>query len=281
MRAGFLYIMRHPLLPGLYALDWGMSLSTFYRELFPFLVARLWVDGRLGLSARAAAAALTMANYAGGMVGSAVTLAFASYPHKGRGVCIATLAYGACASAMGCSSALALGLVSVAACGATDAVGVTMRKTVVLLTTPDAMRGRASAGHSLAASSANAIGLLYVAAMGSAIGPGPTFVLGGVLTWAAVGLAVYRIPTIWTHTDDTATSSSTGLPPSGRGPRMSVGSPRAGELPTAACNASMASAPAGGDAPLEDQQPPAAAKPRGGQPRARLLDDDGALNMES
>jgi MFS family permease len=35
---GLAYIFRHPLLPGLYALDWGMTLFTFYRELFPFLI---------------------------------------------------------------------------------------------------------------------------------------------------------------------------------------------------------------------------------------------------
>ena len=30
---GVRYILNHPLLPGLYALDWGLTLFTFYREL--------------------------------------------------------------------------------------------------------------------------------------------------------------------------------------------------------------------------------------------------------
>jgi hypothetical protein len=198
---GLAYIFRHPLLPGLYALDWGMTLFTFYRELFPFLIESLWVDMRVGLSPRAAAAALTICNYVGGTAGSALTFAFANYPYKGRAVCIATLVYGLFASLLGVSSALIIALFTVCACGAADAVGMTMRKSVVMLTTPDAMRGRANAGHSLAANSANALGQIYVAALGSAIGTGPTLMLGGGLTWLAVGIAVTCFRTLWWYTD--------------------------------------------------------------------------------
>ena len=198
---GLSYIFRHPLLPGLYALDWGMTLFTFYRELFPFLIESLWVDMRLGMSPRAAAAALTIMNYVGGTAGSALTFAFANYPYKGRAVCIATVVYGLFAALLGVSSALLVALFTVCACGAADAVGMTMRKSVVLLTTPDAMRGRANAGHSLAANSANALGQIYVAALGSAIGAGPTLMLGGGLTWVAVGVTVACIRNLWWYTD--------------------------------------------------------------------------------
>ena len=173
---GVRYILNHPLLPGLYALDWGLTLFTFYRELvrldrshytlppplepalyrgalprmasptgsavarlcvvadaappchraraqFPYFVASLFTSARLGMSARQAAAALTIANYVGGTVGSSATLLFNAYPYKGRAVCLATLAYGAFAAAIGCSSLLPLGMAAVCLCGAFDAVG--------------------------------------------------------------------------------------------------------------------------------------------------------------
>ena len=38
MIEGVKYIASHPLLPGLYALDWGFTCVSFYRELFPMWV---------------------------------------------------------------------------------------------------------------------------------------------------------------------------------------------------------------------------------------------------
>lgn len=75
------------------------------------------------MSARQAAAALTIANYAGGTVGSSATLLFNAYPYKGRAVCLATLAYGAFAAAIGVSPLLPVGMAAVCLCGAFDAVG--------------------------------------------------------------------------------------------------------------------------------------------------------------
>jgi MFS family permease len=210
---GIRYILAHPLLPGLYALDWGLTLFTFYRELFPFFVAALFTRARLGLSARQAAAALTIANYVGGTIGSSLTLFFNSYKYKGRAVCYATLAYGAFAALVGVSPLLPVGMLFVSLCGATDAVGMTFRKTVVLLTTPDHLRGRAQAGHSLAANVANALGQMYVAAMGTAIGLPATMVLGGGLTWAAVGLAVWHIPKLWRDASSSTASDNAECTP--------------------------------------------------------------------
>ena len=177
-----------------------MTLFTFYRELFPLFVDRLFVESH-GLSPRAAAALLTTFNHGGGVAGSAVTLKLTT-KFKGRAVCIATLAYGIAVVLYGATPWLA-GLFAVALCGGTDAVGVTMRKSVVLLTTPDELRGRASSGHSLAANLAQ----VYVSAMAGAIGPGPTETCG-VLTWLSVALAVYKIPKIWRASDEEAAATA-------------------------------------------------------------------------
>jgi hypothetical protein len=199
---GLRYILSHPLLPGLYALDWGMTAVSYYRELFPLFVAELFTGGRLGLNARGAMSALTVANYLGGISGGVFTFTMAGMPHKGRLVMYATIAYGMTCLLFGATTLLTVGLAATALCGAADAVGATMRSTVVMMSTPDHMRGRARSGHSLAANAANSVGQIYVAAMAGWIGCGPTMLLGGVLTFGFTGLAVWRIPALMTYRDD-------------------------------------------------------------------------------
>ena len=69
------------------------------------------------------------------------------------------------------------------------------------------------AGHSLAANMANSLGQMYVAAMGTQLGLPATMALGGVLTWAAVGVAVWRIPKLWHYRDTSADGSGAGKAP--------------------------------------------------------------------
>mmetsp|Transcript_11169 Transcript_11169/g.22558 ORF Transcript_11169/g.22558 Transcript_11169/m.22558 type:complete len:308 (-) Transcript_11169:595-1518(-) len=53
MVEGIRYIIGHPLLPGLYALDWGFTAVSFYRELFPMWVGVWLTEGVItGLSSR-------------------------------------------------------------------------------------------------------------------------------------------------------------------------------------------------------------------------------------
>lgn len=111
----------------------------------------------------------------------------------------------------GASSFLVVGGIATFLCGAADAVGATMRSTVVMVTTPDHLRGRARSGHSLAANAANSVGQVYVAAMAGLVGCGETMVLGGGLTFLFTALAVWRIPALISFRDDQlsrATSSA-------------------------------------------------------------------------
>ena len=68
-----------------------------------------------------------------------------------------------------------------------------MRQTIVQLTTPDNMRGRASAAHSLAAMSANGIGKWEVGIMSDYIGAGNTMILGGVVSIFVVLIIWYAL----------------------------------------------------------------------------------------
>ena len=74
--------------------------------------------------------------------------------------------------------------------GATDSIGMTTRQTIVQLTTPDNMRGRAVSFHSLSAMTANNIGTLEVGFFSALIGADNTMVMGGIIGLIVV-IAIY------------------------------------------------------------------------------------------
>ena len=191
---GLMYVKSHPILPGLYLLDIGVTIVSFYRQLFPIFADQLFKGGR------AAVSALIWANSVGGLAGSFIVMFTRGYKAKGMLVLWATLLYGILLIAFGASTVLWTGMLVVAALGATDAVGMTSRQTLVQLTTPDNMRGRASAAHSLAAMSANGLGQAEVGFMSDLIGADRTMFLGGAISiivvfliwWLVKGVRQYR-----------------------------------------------------------------------------------------
>lgn len=191
---GLMYVKSHPILPGLYLLDVGVTIVSFYRQLFPIFADQLYKGGRGTTSL------LTWANSAGGLAGSLIVMFTRDYKAKGMLVLWATLFYGFLLIAFGATTVLWIGMIMVIFLGATDAVGMTSRQAIVQLTTPDNMRGRASAAHSLAAMSANGLGQAEVGFMSEQVGADQTMYIGGVISivvvfliwWLVKGVRQYR-----------------------------------------------------------------------------------------
>lgn len=201
---GFKFVKNHPILPGLYALDIGVTVVSFYREIMPLIVDKLFRQGPWAIGP------LSAANSLGGVAGSFLVLSLANYRSKGMLVLYATGTYALLLFAFGSIQYLDLntifiltvGSIIIAGLGATDAIGMTTRQTTVQLTTPDNMRGRAVSFHSFCAMGANNIGTFHVGFMSSRIGAGNTMILGGVVSICVVlaifkfvsGLRNYRYP---------------------------------------------------------------------------------------
>lgn len=191
---GFHFVRKHPILPGLYLLDIGVTVVSFYRMLFPFFAEELFNRGAEGT------ALLTSFNALGGVVGSMIVFMTERWRRKGVIVLVATLIYALLLFAFGFNRIFEIGLVIVALLGMTDAVGMTMRQALVQLTAPDSMLGRASSAHSFAAMGANHVGQMEVSFVGGLIGAGPVMVLGGAISvgvvgivwWLASGIRRYR-----------------------------------------------------------------------------------------
>jgi MFS family permease len=202
VREGWGYILKHPILPGLYMLDIGVTVVSFYRMLFPIFTESFYncapPDGE-NVCARQVGW-LGSANSIGAIAGGFLVLGASRFQRKGVMVLWATLAYSLLLFAFAYNRDLALGLAIVVGLGMTDAVTMVMRQTIVQLTTPDALLGRASSAHSFAAMGANNVGQAEVAFMSAAIGAGPTMVIGGAVAtgvtlliwWGLAGIRKYR-----------------------------------------------------------------------------------------
>ncbi len=179
---GLRYVSRHPILPGLFLLDTGITIASFYREILPVLALGLFAGGA------SATGFLGAANSTGAIAGSFLALLLVGYRAKGMLVLYASLAYGFVLFGFASATTLWVGALMIAALGAADAVTVAVRQTTVMLTTPDHMRGRAFALMILAAQTANNVGTIWVGTWAGAIGASNTLVLGSLISVVATCL---------------------------------------------------------------------------------------------
>ena len=184
-REGLSYTARHPILPGLFLLDAGITVVSFYRDILPVLALGLFAGGA------AVSGYLGAANSVGAVVGSFAALLFVAYRAKGVLVLYASLAYALFLFAFGLAESLWFGLIMIALLGAADAVTVAVRHTTVMLTTPDEMRGRAFSLMFLAAYTANNLGTIWVGFWAGLIGAANSMLLGAVLAVVATLLIGY------------------------------------------------------------------------------------------
>ena len=187
VKEGAKYVARHPILPGLFILDWGITVISYYREILPLLATGLFMAG-VG-----AAGALSTVNAVGSACGMMLALFLVNYRAKGVMVLVASAVYAALLFALGAAPWLWVGMIAIAMLGAADAVTVAVRQVTVHLTTPDEMRGRAFSVMVLMAQTANNLGIIWVGFWGDKIGVDKTYFLGG-----AIGLgATLLIGILW------------------------------------------------------------------------------------
>ena len=164
--------------------------------MFPLFAKELYGGGAT------ATGLLTAANSVGGIGGTLLVLFLRNYRSKGMLVLYATIVYALLLFPLAVSRQLWIGMILIGGLGAMDGISVAMRQWIVLLTTPDRMRGRAVALQVLAAQTANNLGTLEVGFLAAAAGLSLTLAFGGVAAlaftlgaWRLVpGISKYRYP---------------------------------------------------------------------------------------
>jgi hypothetical protein len=104
------------------------------------------------------------------------------------------LVFGLATLAFAVSTTLALSLAALVVLGASDLLSVVIRHSLVQLRTPDAMRGRVSAVHSLFTGTSNQLGEFESGLLAALLGAVPAVLIGGVGTIAVAAVWWWVFP---------------------------------------------------------------------------------------
>lgn len=128
-----------------------------------------------------------------------VALALAYLPpfrHAGRTLLWVVAGFGLATIVFGLSRSLVLSTLMLVLLGAFDGVSVVIRSTLLLVRTPDEMRGRVNAVHSVFISSSNELGGFESGVAAALFGPVAAVVGGGIGTLLVVGLIAMLWPDV-------------------------------------------------------------------------------------
>jgi MFS family permease len=188
MFGGLHYIFGKPIILGAITLDLFATLLGGAVALLPIYARDILQTGPLGLGLLRSAPAL-------GAVLASIYLVRAPLTHGvGKVLFISVAAFGVCTIVFGVSTWLPLSLLALTIMGMADMVSVVIRTSLVQLETPDEMRGRVSAVHSLFTGTANHLGQFESGITAAWWGTVPAVVVGGIGTLVVAALWLRWFP---------------------------------------------------------------------------------------
>lgn len=156
------------------------------RSLYPPLALDVFRVGPAGVGLMSSAAAF------GALMGALFSGRATSVRRPGRAVLMAVAVWGLAITAFGLSAfSFPLALVFLAIAGGADVVSAMLRNSIVMVLTPDALRGRVMSIHILVVTGGPQIGDAEASAVAAMVGPQLSAVSGGLLS--LVGLAAVAL----------------------------------------------------------------------------------------
>ncbi len=186
--SGVAFIQSRRVLLGSMSLDLFAVLLGGATALLPVYARDILGTGPSGLG-------LLRAAPAGGALATSVFLA--RYPLERRiGVTLfrSVIVFGVATAVFGVSTNVVLSLGALTILGAADVVSMVIRMSLAQIRTPDAMRGRVSAVHSLFTGTSNQLGAFESGVAAALLGAVPAVLLGGLGTIAVAGLWMVLFP---------------------------------------------------------------------------------------
>lgn len=180
VRGGFNFIRDNSVILGLLSMDTCVNFFAAYRSMMPAFARDILGTGPTGLGALLGVPAL------GALVGSGVVMAVGNPKRKGKLIIWVTLLYTIGVICFALSRSLALSLAIVFALGLVDAVGETLRETLVQVMTPDRMRGRVKSFDQVFMSAGSYMGSAQMGTTATFLGVSGGLIFGGCLGSAAV-----------------------------------------------------------------------------------------------
>jgi MFS family permease len=189
--AGVSFIRRSPIVLGVISLDLFAVLLGGATALLPIFAKDVFDVGPSGLGMLRAMPAL------GALLIMVVLARWTFTRNVGRIEFAAVGLFGIATIVFGLSTSLALSMAALAIMGASDAVSVVIRQTLVQLETPDEMRGRVSAVNALFVTMSNQLGDFRAGTAAYLIGAIPAVLVGGIGTLLVVVCGVRLFPRLY------------------------------------------------------------------------------------
>jgi MFS family permease len=201
VRSGLHFAVRRGELMGSFAADLLAMTFGMPRALFPALALTVYHAGAagVGLLYAALSAGATVAAFATGWLQHARRL--------GRIVIFAIAAWGVAVTLAGLTHSLGPAMACLAVAGAADSVSAVCRSAIMLMATPDAMRGRMSSIFTLVVAGGPRVGDVESGSVAAAFGTRAAVVSGGLLCILGLAPIVALFPAFWRYGDDAATAA--------------------------------------------------------------------------
>jgi MFS family permease len=184
--AAFIYGQR--VLLGSMSLDLFAVLLGGATALLPVFAKDILKVGPVGLGVLRSAPAI-------GALATSVFLARYPLEHRlGSTLFRSVIVFGAATMVFALSTDFVLSLVALTILGAADVVSMVIRMSLAQIRTPDAMRGRVSAVHSLFTGTSNQLGAFESGVLAALIGTVPSVLLGGLGTIAVAAIWMGLFP---------------------------------------------------------------------------------------
>jgi len=188
--AGFVFIWSSPIVMAAMGLDLVAVLLGGASALMPYFAQEIFDAGPWALGLMRTAPAV------GGLLLSGMLAYWPLQRRAGPTLLIVVAIYGLTTIGFGLSTNLYVALVCLVVIGASDSVSMLVRQTLVQAKTPDPMRGRVSAVHTLVAGSSGELGEVESGLLSAAIGVVPCVVLGGVAAIVAAAAWAVLVPAL-------------------------------------------------------------------------------------
>lgn len=186
--SGVVFIQSRRVLLGTMSLDLFAVLLGGATALLPVFARDVLRVGPAGLGLLRSAPAL------GALV---ISVFLARYPLErriGPRLFVSVLVFGAATVVFGLSTSFVLSLIALTILGAADVVSMVIRVSLAQIRTPDAMRGRVSAVHSLFTGTSNQLGAFESGVVAALVGTVPSVVIGGLGTIVVAALWMALFP---------------------------------------------------------------------------------------
>ncbi len=172
--AGVAYIRRNPIVLGIISLDLFAVLLGGTTALLPIFADEVFNVGPEGLGVLRASPA------AGALAVMAALTIWPISRRVGRIMLLSVALFGLATVVFALSKSFVLSMAALAVLGASDAVSVVIRVTLVQIETPDEMRGRVNAVSALFSGTSNQLGDFRAGVMAAWLGAIPAVLVGGV-----------------------------------------------------------------------------------------------------